>query len=79
MDSSKCSQIPAEFWPTSDVYNSMDIKDIMVCLDVMAGMDLLYCMALWSLWTQARRTTYELSVCENMYTSIRKPSACVSM
>ena len=57
----------------------MDIKDIMVCLDVMAGMDLLYCMALWSLWTQARRTTYELSICENMYTSIRTPRACVSM
>ena len=57
----------------------MDIKDIMVCLDVMDGMDLLYCMALWSLWTQARRTTYELSVCEHMYTSIRTPSACVSM
>ena len=57
----------------------MDIKDIMVCLDVMAGMDLLYCMALWSLWTQARRTTYELSLCENMYTSIRTPRACVSM
>ena len=57
----------------------MDIKDIMVCLDVMDGMDLLYCMALWSLWTQARRTTYELSVCEHMYTSIRTPSACISM
>ena len=53
--------------------------DIMVCLDVMDGMDLLYCMALWSLWTQARRTTYELSVCEHMYTSIRTPSACISM
>ena len=26
-----------------------------------------------------RLTTYELSICENMYTSIRTPSACVSM
>ena len=35
--------------------------------------------SLWSLWTQARRTTYELPLCETMYTSIRTPSACVSM
>ena len=56
----------------------MGIKDSMVCQDAMAGMDLLYGMALWSLWTQARRTTYELSVCEHMYTSIRTPRACIS-
>ena len=56
-----------------------DIIVIMDYADDMDGMDFMDFMIIWRLWTQARRTNYDLLDCENMYTSLRTPSVCVYM